>query len=88
MGNGDKDNDFADGGPTLIKLDASLAMDLDTAYLLCSLQANFIEPSIGRKSNVIQAMDSIIFYYFHMTLSASLVDYLLFTHLLIYYKQC
>jgi hypothetical protein len=22
MGNGDKDNDFADGGPTLIKLDA------------------------------------------------------------------
>jgi hypothetical protein len=60
MGNGDKDNDFADGGPTLIKLDASLAMDLDTAYLLCSLQANFIEPSIGRKSNVIQAMDSII----------------------------
>ena len=38
MGNGNKDNDFADG--TLLKLDASLTIDLDTAYLLCSLQAN------------------------------------------------
>jgi hypothetical protein len=32
MGNGDKDNDFADGRPTLLKLDASLTIDLDTAY--------------------------------------------------------
>ena len=60
MGNGDKDNDFADGERTLIKLDAPLTINLDTAYLLCSLQANSIEPNIGRKPNVIQAMDSII----------------------------
>jgi hypothetical protein len=60
MGNGDKDNEFADGGPTLIKIDASLTINLDIAYILCSLQANSIEPNIGRKPNVIQAMDSII----------------------------
>lgn len=60
MGNGDKDNDFVDGGTTLIKLDASLTINLDTADLLCSLQANSIEPNIGRKPNVIHAMDSII----------------------------
>jgi hypothetical protein len=59
MGNGDEDNDFVGDGPTLIKLDA-LAMDLDTADLLCSLQANSIEPNIGWKPNAIQAMDSII----------------------------
>ena len=32
MGNGDKDNDFADDRPTLLKLDASFTIDLDTAY--------------------------------------------------------
>ena len=64
MGNGDKDNDFVDGGPTLIKLDASLAMDLDTANLLRSLYASSIEPNIGRKPNVTQAIDSIISIWF------------------------
>jgi hypothetical protein len=69
MGNGDKDNDFVDGGPTLIKLDASLAMDLDTANLLRSLYASSIEPNIGRKPNVTQAIDSIISMLQHIHLS-------------------
>jgi hypothetical protein len=78
MGNGDKDNDFADGGPTLIKLDTSLTIDLDTAYLLCSLQANSIEP------NVIQAMILLFLYDF-----ICLFSRLSFVHTLtIYYKQC
>jgi hypothetical protein len=83
MGNGDKDNDFADGGPTLIKLDTSLTIDLDTAYLLCSLQANSIEPNIGRKPNVIQAMILLFPYDF-----ICLFSRLSFVHTLtIYYKQ-